>query len=160
MGATLGSIVSLVGAAAALPQPLTLLTDRDLDLSGLSPARWRLGAGSAASWVGYGWMENQPTVWLSAGFGLLCAVVVCTILRARHTTEVDPVRPCSALTPRRGAATSARLRRARCSPPPEFGSKMIWCVQIRLPDTTGVPAGTRPEGGFWDMRAPAARPPW
>ena len=99
VGATLGSIVSLVGAAAALPQPLTLLSDRNLDLSGLSPARWRLGAGSAASWVGYGWMENQPTVWLSAGFGLLCAGVVCAVLRARRTTEVDPVRPVSVTVP-------------------------------------------------------------
>jgi uncharacterized protein with PQ loop repeat len=95
VGATLGSIASLVGAAAALPQPLSLLTDRDRDLSGLSPARWRLGAGSCASWVGYGWMENQPNVWLSAAVGLCCAVVVCAILQARRTTDVEPltVRP-------------------------------------------------------------------
>jgi uncharacterized protein with PQ loop repeat len=90
VGATLGSVTSLVAAAAAVPQPLSLLTDRAQDLSGLSPARWRLGAGSAASWVGYGWMENQISVWLSAGVGLLCAVVVCAVLQARRTTDVEP----------------------------------------------------------------------
>jgi hypothetical protein len=98
VGATLGSVTSLVGAAAALPQPLSLLTDRDRDLSGLSPTRWRLGAGSAASWVGYGWLENQASVWLSAGVGLLCAVVVCAVLQARRTAAVEPPagRPVSA----------------------------------------------------------------
>jgi uncharacterized protein with PQ loop repeat len=85
VGATLGSIISLVGAAAALSQPLNLLTDRDQDLSGLSPARWRLGAGSCASWVTYGWVIDQPNIWLSGGFGLCCAVVVCSVLHARRT---------------------------------------------------------------------------
>lgn len=81
----LGSVIGLVGAVAALPQPLSLLLDRTQDVSGLSTARWRLGAGSCASWVGYGWMIGQPMMWLSAGFGLCCALLVCTMLRARRT---------------------------------------------------------------------------
>ncbi|TFV64628.1 UNVERIFIED_ORG: PQ-loop repeat-containing protein [Bacillus sp. AZ43] len=77
----LGTVISLVGSAAAAVQPLSLLRDRAQDLSGLSVARWYLGAGSCASWAGYGWLGGQPTVYLSAAFGLLCALVVCAVLR-------------------------------------------------------------------------------
>jgi uncharacterized protein with PQ loop repeat len=83
VAATLGSVISVVGVVAALPQLLSLLFDRTKDLSGMSPARWRLGAGSCASWVSYGWLVDQPTVWLSAGFGLCCALITCVILSAR-----------------------------------------------------------------------------
>ena len=86
VGAALGSVVSLVGAAAALPQLLGMLFDRTRDLSGMSAARWYLGAGSCASWVGYGWLVGHPAMWLSAGFGLCCAVVTCVLLRVRRTT--------------------------------------------------------------------------
>src|SRR4051812_8276762 len=79
VAATLSGIVSLVGAAAGLPQPMRLLRDRTQDVSGLSPARWRLGAGSCASWVSYGWLNDEPAVWLSAGFGLTCALVMCAL---------------------------------------------------------------------------------
>jgi uncharacterized protein with PQ loop repeat len=82
---TLSSIIGLIGAAAALPQPLSVLRNRTQDMSGLSPARWRLGAGSCASWVSYGWLIDQPSIWLSAGFGLCCALVMCVILRTRAT---------------------------------------------------------------------------
>jgi uncharacterized protein with PQ loop repeat len=84
VGAALGSVVTLVGVAAALPQLLGILFDRTRDLSGMSPARWYLGAGSCASWVGYGRLAGQPSIWLSAGFGLLCAVVTCAVLRSRQ----------------------------------------------------------------------------
>jgi uncharacterized protein with PQ loop repeat len=93
VAATLSGVISLVGAAAALPQPLSLLRDRTQDVSGLSPARWRLGAGSSASWTGYGWLIDQPAVYLSAGFGLSCALVMCALLRAGA-----PVRPAAAPT--------------------------------------------------------------
>lgn len=53
-------------------------------MSGMSPARWYLGVGSCASWTGYGLLLGQPTVWLSAGFGLLCAVVTCAVLQTRR----------------------------------------------------------------------------
>lgn len=95
VAATLSGIVSLVGAAAGLPQPMSLLRDRTQDVSGLSPARWRLGAGSCASWVSYGWLNDEPAVWLSAGFGLTCALVMCALLGAHRTpaarTRVHPV---------------------------------------------------------------------
>ncbi|MCA0146673.1 SemiSWEET transporter [Blastococcus sp. LR1] len=71
---------SLVGAAACLPQPLSLLRDRTQDVSGLSPARWILGAGSCAAWMGYGLSLGQTEVWLSAAVGLVCALVVCGVL--------------------------------------------------------------------------------
>jgi uncharacterized protein with PQ loop repeat len=97
VAATLSGVISLVGAAAALPQPLRLLRDRTQDVSGLSPARWRLGAGSCASWTGYGWLIDQPAVYLSAGFGLGCALVMCALLRARTSGQRAgariPVRP-------------------------------------------------------------------
>jgi uncharacterized protein with PQ loop repeat len=81
----LSAVVTLVGIVAALPQLLGILFDRTQDLSGMSAARWYLGAGSCASWTAYGWLLSQPTVWLSAGFGLVCAVVTCVVLRSRQT---------------------------------------------------------------------------
>jgi hypothetical protein len=78
-------VISVVGIAAALPQLLSILFDRTMDLSGMSPARWHLGAGSCASWMTYGWLNQQPNVWLSAGFGLVCALITCAVLRSRRT---------------------------------------------------------------------------
>jgi uncharacterized protein with PQ loop repeat len=98
VAAVLGSVIALVGALAALPQLLSILFDRTQDLSGMSPARWYLGAGSCASWTTYGWLNHQPTVWLGAGFGLVCALITCTALRSRPTvvaadgfTDLRPV---------------------------------------------------------------------
>jgi uncharacterized protein with PQ loop repeat len=109
----LGSVISLVGAAAALPQPVSLLVDRTQDVSGLSPARWRLGAGSCASWVGYGLLVGQPMVWLSAGFGLSCALLMCGILRARRT--VPPARTLADVRPA-VTATIGRLTGGHARP--------------------------------------------
>src|SRR3954447_7948146 len=83
----LGSVVTLVGMAAALPQLLSILIDRTQDLSGMSSARWHLGAVSGSLWVGYGWLLGQPTMWLSFGFGLCCAVATCVVLRTRRTAS-------------------------------------------------------------------------
>jgi uncharacterized protein with PQ loop repeat len=85
-----GSVISLVGALAALPQLLSILFDRTQDLSGMSPARWYLGAGSCASWTTYGWLNSQPNVWLGAGFGLICAVTTCAVLRSRRPVDAFP----------------------------------------------------------------------
>jgi uncharacterized protein with PQ loop repeat len=85
-----GSVISLVGALAALPQLLSILFDRTQDLSGMSPARWYLGAASCASWMTYGWMNSQPNVWLGAGFGLVCAVTTCAVLRSRRPVDAFP----------------------------------------------------------------------
>ncbi|MFD2093881.1 SemiSWEET transporter [Blastococcus deserti] len=94
VAAALGSVISLVGAAAALPQPLSLLLNRSQDLSGLSPTRWHLGVGANASWTGYGWLTSNPAVWLSAGVGLCGALVVCAILRTVATgNRRSAVRP-------------------------------------------------------------------
>jgi hypothetical protein len=87
-------VSSAVGAAASCVQPVSLLRDRAQDLSGLSPTRWRLAAGSSASWMGYGWLQAQPTVWLSAAVGLGCSLVVCGFLLRRR-----PVRPAAELVP-------------------------------------------------------------
>jgi uncharacterized protein with PQ loop repeat len=116
VAATLGPVISLVGVAAALPQLLGLLFDRTKDLSGMSPARWWLGAGSCASWVGYGWLLGQPTMWLSAGFGLACALVTCAILRARRTVLTvgtrDHMRPAGAGATGQLAGGHVRVRPA------------------------------------------------
>ena len=71
---------------ATLPQLLAVLIERTLDLSGMSPARWYVGAASCASWTAYGWLLGLSAVWLSAGFGLVCAVATGVVLRTRRTT--------------------------------------------------------------------------
>ena len=95
VAAGLSAVVTLVGIVAALPQLLGILFDRTQDLSGMSPARWYLGAGSCASWTAYGWLLGQPTVWLSAGFGLVCAVATCAVLWTRGTAPRAVPRPAS-----------------------------------------------------------------
>ena len=98
-----------------------------------------------------GWMENQPTVWLSAGFGLLCAV---RRLRGpagpaddggrhgpsgvRHYPRpVEPLR-----LPRSGAGGAHRGLTADDAPGP----------------TTGGRGGRhRPRGGACSTRAPPSR---
>jgi len=86
----LGAVITTVGVAAAVPQPLSLLTDRTQDLSGLSPARWWLGAGSGSMWVTYGWLSGQSITWLTSGFGLCCALVICGVLVVRRPAASGP----------------------------------------------------------------------
>ena len=109
----LSGVATLVGIVAALPQLLGILLDRTADLSGMSPERWYLGAGSCASWTAYGWLLAQPTVWLSAGVGLVCAVATCVVLRSRR-----PAAPVARVVPLRPAALTAAARTtsvpARC----------------------------------------------
>jgi uncharacterized protein with PQ loop repeat len=80
----LGLLLAGVSLVSAIPQPLALLRDRHLDLSGLSPMRWRLAAGSGASWLTYGLLTGQPAVWASAAVGLTSAAIVCSVLHARR----------------------------------------------------------------------------
>jgi hypothetical protein len=108
----LGSVVTLVGMAAALPQLLGILFDRNRDLSGMSPARWYLGAASCTCWVSHGWLLHQPTMWLSAGFGLACAVATCMVLRTR-TRTARPARPFAVGRPAVAAATGLHLHAAQ-----------------------------------------------
>ena len=67
-----------------MPQPLALLRDKTQDLAGLSPLRWRLAAAACACWCTYGVTTAQTAVWLSAGVGLIGALVVCTVLIVRR----------------------------------------------------------------------------
>jgi uncharacterized protein with PQ loop repeat len=117
VAAMLSSVIFLVGAAAALPQPLSLMRDRTKDVSGLSATRWRLGAGSCASWVSYGWLIDQPMVWLSGGFGLCCALVMCVILQTRGTAQPvgapTHVRPAVVMATRRLPRALGRSAEAR-----------------------------------------------
>ncbi len=84
----LGLLLAGVSFLSAIPQPLSLLRDRDQDLSGLSPLRWRLAAGACASWLCYGLLTGQPAVWASAVVGLTSAVIVCAVLFARREVPV------------------------------------------------------------------------
>jgi len=87
----LGLVLAGVSVVSAIPQPLALLRDRHQDLSGLSPARWRMGVGAAASWLLYGLGTAQPAVWASAGAGLASALIVCTILHLRRETPATAI---------------------------------------------------------------------
>jgi uncharacterized protein with PQ loop repeat len=91
VAAALGAVTSVVGAATACVQPLSLVRDRTQDLSGLSRTRWLLSAGACCSWTGYGWLEGRPAVWTSAAVGLGCALVVCAFLLPRRSARpADP----------------------------------------------------------------------
>jgi uncharacterized protein with PQ loop repeat len=110
----LGSVIGLVGAVAASLQPLRLVRNPAVDLSGLSPSRWRMGAGSSASWATYGVLIDQPMVWLSSGFGLGCALLMCGMLRSRRSARAGTLaqlRPALTLV-------SGRLSAARSAPRP------------------------------------------
>jgi uncharacterized protein with PQ loop repeat len=61
-GEVLGLLLAGVSFLSAIPQPLALLRDRNQDLSGLSPLRWRL----------------------AALVGLISASIVCTVLYRRR----------------------------------------------------------------------------
>jgi uncharacterized protein with PQ loop repeat len=79
----LGLFLAGVTFLAAVPQPLALLRDRGQDLSGLSPLRWRLGAGASASWLLYGLATGQAALWASASIGLISTGIVCAVLYQR-----------------------------------------------------------------------------
>lgn len=100
----LGIILALASIVAAVPQPLSLLRDRTQDMGGLSPLRWRLAAGSTASWMAYGFATGQPAVWLSAVVGLTAASIVCWVLWTAGRTPA-PVRA-RAVTPYRARGTA------------------------------------------------------
>jgi uncharacterized protein with PQ loop repeat len=80
----LGLVLAGVSFLSAVPQPLALLRDRTQDLSGLSPLRWRLGAGACTAWLCYGAGTGQPAVWASASIGLASAMIVCAVLFLRR----------------------------------------------------------------------------
>jgi hypothetical protein len=85
----LGLVLAGVSFLSAVPQPLALLRDRTQDLSGLSPMRWRLGAGACSSWLLYGLGTGQPAVWSSASVGLASALIVCGVLYLRREPQAE-----------------------------------------------------------------------
>nr|WP_221378895.1 SemiSWEET transporter [Actinoplanes polyasparticus] len=87
----LGTLLAGISFVSAIPQPLALLRDRHLDLSGLSPLRWRMAAGACASWMTYGIVTGQPALFASSGVGLISAAIVCTVLHRRRERAVVPV---------------------------------------------------------------------
>ncbi|GAA0455188.1 hypothetical protein Ade02nite_03800 [Paractinoplanes deccanensis] len=91
----LGLTLASVSFVSAIPQPLALLRNRHMDISGLSPLRWRLAAGACGSWFTYGLLTGQPAVWSSALVGLVSAGIVVTVLHVRRErpvlTEADVV---------------------------------------------------------------------
>jgi len=87
----LGTLLAGISFVSAIPQPLALLRDRHLDLSGLSPLRWRMAAGACASWMTYGIVTGQPALFASSGVGLISATIVCTVLHRRRERTVTPV---------------------------------------------------------------------
>ncbi|WP_244876060.1 SemiSWEET transporter [Winogradskya consettensis] len=78
--AFLGLVLAGTSFVSAIPQPLSLLRDREQDMSGLSALRWRLAAAACASWMTYGLSTGQPAVWASAMVGLTSALIVCWVL--------------------------------------------------------------------------------
>jgi uncharacterized protein with PQ loop repeat len=82
----LGAVLAAAATLSAVPQPWALLRDRNQDLAGVSPLRWRLGLAACACWFLYGVSTAQPAVWASALVGLLSAAIVCAVLTARRRT--------------------------------------------------------------------------
>ena len=80
IASVLGLLLAVASVLSAVPQPLSLLRDRNQDLAGLSPLRWRLTAAACACWCTYGLTTGQVAVWLSASVGLTAAVIVCWVL--------------------------------------------------------------------------------
>jgi len=78
--AFLGAVLACTAILGAIPQPLSLLRDRNQDLAGLSPLRWWLAAFACGSWCTYGLATGQLAVWLSALVGLASALIVCWVL--------------------------------------------------------------------------------
>jgi len=93
----LSALLGVVAVAAAVPQPLSLLRDRTQDLSGLSPACWRLAVVAAGAWLGYGVLTDQVAVWGSAAVGLAAALVVCASLARAGAAGAVPSAPTSPL---------------------------------------------------------------
>ena len=87
-GAVLGMLLAAVSFVSAIPQPLALLRDRDQDVSGLSPLRWRLAAGACGSWFAYGLLTGQVGVWSSALVGLISALIVVGVLHVRRERPI------------------------------------------------------------------------
>ncbi|MEU8228141.1 SemiSWEET transporter [Actinoplanes sp. NPDC048967] len=101
--AFLGAVLAGTAILGAIPQPLSLLRDRNQDLAGLSPLRWWLAAFACGSWCTYGLATGQPAVWLSALVGLASALIVCWVLvtdrrsRAAVATVAAPAVAASAV---------------------------------------------------------------
>ncbi|GAA3919406.1 SemiSWEET transporter [Actinoplanes auranticolor] len=85
--AFLGAVLACTAILGAIPQPLSLLRDRNQDLAGLSPLRWWLAAAACSSWCTYGLATGQPAVWLSALVGLGSALIVCWVLLTDRRTR-------------------------------------------------------------------------
>ncbi|GAA4591160.1 uncharacterized protein with PQ loop repeat [Actinoplanes octamycinicus] len=86
----LGAVLATGSFLSALPQPMALLRDRTQDVSGLSPARFRLAAAASGSWLVYGLGTGQPAVWAAALVGLSSALTVCAVLAARRAPVASP----------------------------------------------------------------------
>ncbi|MFI7599962.1 SemiSWEET transporter [Actinoplanes sp. NPDC049681] len=106
----LGTVLAVAASLSAVPQPLSLLRDRNQDLAGLSPLRWRLAAGACACWTTYGLSTAQPAVWLSAAVGLASALIVCWfLLPANRAAEAPSMRELApAVRPARGTTRLVR----------------------------------------------------
>lgn len=107
-GAALGAVTSVVGALAALPQPIDLLRNRAADLSGLSGLRWSLAVAASLAWTCYGLEIGQPAVWAAAAVGMACACVVCAVLlEARFRTAAGVGESLAAAPTRASVALAA-----------------------------------------------------
>ena len=93
----LGSVLAVAATLAAVPQPLSLLRDRNQDLTGISPLRWRLAVLACSSWCSYGLLTGQAAVWSSALAGLAGAAIVCAVLITRRPAAAASPAVASAL---------------------------------------------------------------
>ncbi|GAA2856544.1 hypothetical protein Acy02nite_65610 [Actinoplanes cyaneus] len=89
----LGAVLAVSSLVSALPQPLALLRNRAQDMSGLSPARFRLATAASGSWLLYGLGTGQPAVWASAMVGVSSALTVCLVLASRRERAVSIATP-------------------------------------------------------------------
>lgn len=130
----LGTVLAVTATLSAVPQPLSLLRDRNQDLAGLSPLRWRLAAGACACWMTYGLSTAQPAVWMSAAVGLTSALIVCWMLLPANRPSIASIREAApAVRPARGAARVVRPAGSVVVPVSEEVTAVLRPVPMPMP---------------------------
>jgi hypothetical protein len=162
--AFLGAVLACTAILGAIPQPLSLLRDRNQDLAGLSPLRWWLAAAACSSWCTYGLATGQLAVWLSALVGLGSALIVCWVLltdRRTRTAAPAVVVPATAVAltivpATTGSPTFVPATAGLSAPTTRSPARVVRPAQAVVPATAAAGHGIPVMASGTDIRAPRA----